>query len=327
MAWPRKAVIWMLVGTTAGIIAAAIVIVPKIGTVKFITGAVLIADTDTRKQLPIPNAEICGEVGERIACTRSDATGFFRLTWPGALWWGQSVRLTFKHASYQPQTVAETLTHQIYLARLPPASASQTSEADGPITNLANLRVRYSVKSTNTVDVGSMVKTLEVFNAANVPCSGKVCSPDGRFAAMVGSFEMDAGPQQEFQNARISCLAGPCPFTRVEKDDFSRGGRVISGRVRVWADTATFLVEADVVRTALSDVIRQSYPSIFGRSMTFTLPPNGQGPSIQADVDGSTIVFPLGPALILSWATCNVQTTANHSKLYRCVLNPGYRFH
>jgi hypothetical protein len=144
---------------------------------------------------------------------------------------------------------------------------------------------------------------------------------------MLGSFEMDAGPQQEFQNARISCLAGPCPFTRVEKDEFSRGGRVISGRVRVWGDTATFLVEADVVRTALSDVTRQSYPSIFGQSMTFTLPPNGQGPSIQADVNGDTIVFPLGPALILSWATCNVQITANRSRLYRCVLNPGYRFH
>jgi hypothetical protein len=327
MAWSRKAVIWTLGSITAGIIAAAIVIVPTIGTVKFITGAVLVDDTDARKQLPIPTAEICGETGNRIACTLSDTTGFFRLTWPGRQWWGQALRLTFKQASYQPQTITETLTHQIYLARLPPARASQTSEADGPITNLANLRVRYSVKSTNTTEVGSSVKTFEVFNTANIPCSGKVCSPDGRFAAMVGSFTMDAGPGQEFQNARISCLAGPCPFTRVEKDEFSRGGRIISGRVRVWADTATFLVEADVVRTALSDVIRQSYPSIFGQSMTFTLPPNGQGPSIQADVDGVTTVFPLGPALILSWATCNVQITANQSKLYRCVLKPDYRFH
>jgi len=327
MAWSRKVVIWTLGGTTAGIIAAAIVIVPRIGTVKFITGAVLIADRDARKQLPIPSAKICGEVGDRIACTSSDATGFFRLTWPERLWWGQAVRLTFKHASYQPQTVTATLTHQIYLAHLVPARASETSEGDGPIINLANLRVRYSVKSTNTVEVGSSVKTFEVFNTANAPCSGKVCSPDGRFAAMLGSFEMDAGPGQEFQNARISCLAGPCPFTRVEKDEFSRGGRMISGRVRVLADTATFLVEADVVRTALSDVVRQSYPSTFGRSMTFTLPPSGQGPSIQADVDGGTIVFPLGPAMILSWATCNLQITANQSKLYRCVLKPGYRFH
>jgi hypothetical protein len=88
----------------------------------------------------------------------------------------------------------------------------------------------------------------------------------------------------------------------------------------------TFLVEADVVRTALTDLIRQSYPAIYGRSMTFTLPREGEGPSIQADLDGTTIVFPLGPALILSWASCNLQVTAKQSRLYSCVLKPGYRF-
>jgi hypothetical protein len=321
-------VIWTLVSVIAGIVGAVLVIeVPKMGQVRFITGAVLIADTDPRKELPIPNAEISGEVGDVTARTWSDATGFFRLTWPRGLWWGQALRLTFKHANYQPLAVTEPLTHQIYLARLTPAKANQTSEADGPITTLANLRVRYSIKSTTTIEIGSTVKTFEVVNTANVSCRGhKVCSPDGRFAASLGSFQMDAGPGHEFQNARISCVAGPCPFTRVETDDFSRGGRVISGQVRVWSDPVTFLVEADVVRTALTDIIRHSYPAIFGRSMTFTLPPEGAGPSIQADLEGTTIVFPLGPALILSWASCNLQITAKHSRLYSCVLKPGYRF-
>jgi hypothetical protein len=321
-------VIWTLVSVIAAIVGAVLVIVvPKIGKVRFITGAVLIADTDPRKELPIPNAEISGEVAGVTARTWSDANGYFRLTWPGGLWWGQALRLTVKCENYQPLAVTESLTHQIYLARLTPAKANQTPEADSPIASLANLRIRYSIKSTTTIDIGSTVKTFEVVNTANVSCRGqKICSPDGRFGASLGSFQMDAGPGQEFQNARISCVAGPCPFTRVETDNFSRGGRVISGQVRVWSDTATFLVEAGVVRTALTDIIRQSYPAIYGQSMTFTLPREGVGPSIQAELDGATIVFPLGPALILSWASCNMQITADHGRLYRCVLKPGYRF-
>jgi len=187
--------------------------------------------------------------------------------------------------------------------------------------------VRYTVQSTNTMEIGSTANTFEVENTGNIPCRFRpTCSPDGKFAAALGSFHLDAGQGQEFQNARVSCIAGPCPFTRIEKDEFSRGGRQIAGTVLAWSDTVTFLVEAEVVRTALSDMIRQSYPSIFGRTMTFTLPPNGEGPSILADVNGSGIVFPMGPALILSWASCNLQVSADHSKLYRCALKPGYRF-
>jgi hypothetical protein len=88
----------------------------------------------------------------------------------------------------------------------------------------------------------------------------------------------------------------------------------------------TFLVEAEVVHTMLSDAIRQAYPSIFGRDMTFTLPPTGQGPSVEAELNGLEIVFPLGPDLSLSWASCSVQVASNQTKLYSCELKPGYRF-
>jgi hypothetical protein len=319
----RIALIWTLL--TGIVVAILLIAVPKIGKVRYITGAVLIADTDPRKQLAIPNAEISGEVGGVTARTWSDARGFFRLTWPKGLWWGQELRLTFKHANYQPGAVTDTLTHQIYLARLTPVNGNPTPA--GSTVTLSNLRVRYSVKSITTTDIGSMVKTFDVANTANLSCRGhEVCSPDGRFVATIGSFQLDAGTGQEFRNARVACVAGPCPFTRVETDLFSRGGRVISGEVRVWSDTVTFLVEADVVRTALTDIIRESYPAIFEQSMTFTLPPDGQGPSIQAELEGTTIVYPLGPALILSWATCDLQTTGNRSRLYSCILKPGYRF-
>jgi len=102
--------------------------------------------------------------------------------------------------------------------------------------------------------------------------------------------------------------------------------RKIQATVRAWSDTVTFLVEADVVHTLLTDSIRQAYPSVFGRGMTFTLPLTGQGPSIEAEVNGVEIVFPLGPGLRLSWATCNLQVASNRTRLYSCELKPGYRF-
>ena len=100
-----------------------------------------------------------------------------------------------------------------------------------------------------------------------------------------------------------------------------------------WGDTVTYLVEAEVAQAMVSDLVRHSYPVIFDHSMTFTLPPAAQGPSIEADVDGEPIVFPLGPQLRLSWATCRLDTGAGRTdtrgdgaRLYRCELKPGYLF-
>lgn len=321
----RKAIVWAV---AAGIgVAFALLELPRVGRLKTVTGAVLVTDSDPRKQLPIPNVEIVGNVRGVTVSARSDASGFFRLTWPSALWYGQAVVLQFRKTGYQSLVMTDALTHELVIARMTPAGAAAPPPADGQETTISNLRVRYSVKATNATDVGSEADTFEVINKGNIPCRGRAtCSPDGRWAASLGSFHKDAGPGQEFRNARVSCVAGPCPFTRVESDAFSRGGQRIGGTVLAWSDTVTFLVEADVVRTAFSDMVRQSYPAIFGRTFTFTLPAGGQGPSILAEVDGSEIVFPLGPALLLTWATCNLQTTADRSTLYSCSLKPGHRF-
>jgi hypothetical protein len=207
------------------------------------------------------------------------------------------------------------------------ASIASAEQAQGPQIPVGDIRVRYAVKATTTINIGSTAKTLEVANTGNVPCEGRPpCSPDGKWKATVGSMALDAGEGQEFHNVRVSCIAGPCPFTTIASDGFSSGGRRISVAVRAWSETVTYLLEAEVVRTMLSDTIRQAYPSIFGRNMTFTLPPTGQGPSIEAEVDGAEIVFPLGPDLSLSWASCSVQVASNRTKLYSCGLKPGYRF-
>ena len=96
--------------------------------------------------------------------------------------------------------------------------------------------------------------------------------------------------------------------------------------MRNWSDTTTFLVEAEVTRTMVSDMVRQSYPIKFGDAMEFTLPANAEGPCIEAELNGTDIVFPLGPAMRLSWADCVVDVSPDHTKLFQCELKPGYAF-
>jgi hypothetical protein len=86
------------------------------------------------------------------------------------------------------------------------------------------------------------------------------------------------------------------------------------------------LLQAEVYRSQLENTVRQTYPVIFGRSMSFTLPAAAEGPSIEAVVNGLSIVFPLGPSPILSWANCQVRIEKNQAKDYRCELKSGYVF-
>ena len=93
-----------------------------------------------------------------------------------------------------------------------------------------------------------------------------------------------------------------------------------------WSDTATFLLEAEVYRRIASNVLRKSYPIIFDRALTFTLPAGAEELSIQADINGTPIVFPLGPLLHLSWANCRLLVNEDQTKVCRCELRPGFYF-
>jgi hypothetical protein len=75
-----------------------------------------------------------------------------------------------------------------------------------------------------------------------------------------------------------------------------------------------------------SDIVRQSYPVIFGQTLNFTLPAAAEGVSIEAEINGAPIVFPLGPDLYLSWADCNARVNSDQTKVYRCELKPKYGF-
>lgn len=292
-----------------------------------LTGVVITQDEDPNKQLPIADVEISATEGILAAgSAKSDSEGLFGISLKAGVP-GQHVTLRFRHREYKPLDLDEIVGDKLYVARMVPVPRATPSDPGRAETVVTNVVARYSMKATTEMNVGSAVKTFQVANTGNVPCQEHApCSPDGKWKAAIGSATLEAGQGNEFRNARVSCIAGPCPFTKIESDDFPQTGRTIQVSARNWSDTATFLVEAEVVRPTVSDIVRYSYPVIFGRTFSFTLPTGAEGVSIQAEMNGVPIVYPLGPNLFLTWAECNAREDSEHTRVYRCVLKPGYRF-
>lgn len=289
-------------------------------------GAVLAQDSDPRKQLPIAGVVIsAGDLAASDA--KSDSSGYFVLKLLKPIRKGHPIVLSFRNPQYRPFDLNDIVANKLYVVRLVPLSNSAAPTQ--PEVKVANVRVRYTVKGMTDLNVGSAVKTFEIENKGNVPCKGqRPCSPDGKWKAAFGSATLDAGAGNEFRNARASCIAGPCPFTKIEADRFSQGGQIITVTARDWSDTATFVLEAEVFRPMVSQTVRWSYPVIFGEGLSFTLPSAAESVSMEADLDGRTIIFPLGPSLslFLSWATCDAVVNPDKGKVYRCTPQPGYSF-
>jgi len=137
---------------------------------------------------------------------------------------------------------------------------------------------------------------------------------------------LDAGEGNAFRDARASCIAGPCPFTKIQGDQPSQDSRIFTVSALDWSDTTTFLLEAEVFRPMVSQTEHWSYPVIFGEGLSFTLPASAESVSIEADLNGQTIIYPLSPSLFLSWATCDAAATPEKGQVFRCTAKPGYRF-
>lgn len=290
-----------------------------------ITGAVTIRSADFRKELPISNVDISVADGLAVAPAKSNLSGFFALHLLKYVRHGAEITLQFRHPGYQPLDLQEIVSDKLYIVHMQPVQPKARTESGKPLVKIGNVVVRYSFKTLRSVDIGGAVRTFELTNTANVPCNrAPVCSPDGKWKANLGTFELSAGPDNEFHNARLSCIAGACPFTKVVSDNFSKGGPALTAKVLNWGDTTTFLVEAEVNHFLVAQTEHQSYPVIFGGSLDFTLPADAEGLTLQADMAGQSIIFPLGPDLLLSWATCNDQVQEG-SKLYRCEAKPGYQ--
>lgn len=292
-----------------------------------VRGAVVKLDADTRKQSPIANVAISSLDGSAPRATESNFSGGFALTLRSGTKMGQPIRLAFRHPDFLPLDLVETLGDKLFVVRMMPALSDAQRSLNQSETKVTNVLVRYSTERMTTENVGSAVKTFQVVNTANVPCDNHPpCSSDGKWKAQIGAAALDAGQGNVFRDARVTCIAGPCAFTRIEFDGFSRGGRTIYVSVRDWSDTTTFLFQAEVFRTQMQNIVQRAYPVIFGRALNFSLPSTAQGPSVEADLNGTMIVFPLGPSVLLSWANCEVQSQKSQAKDYRCELKAGFTF-
>ena len=247
---------------------------------------------------------------------------------------GANAGTRFRQTDYQPLDMTipirfRSMTRQLLIAAMSPLPVRGNINSTAAQIRVANVKVRYTVNSQSAANVGSAVKVFQVVNHGNIPCNRHApCSPDGYWKASSGSAVLDAGPGNEFRDARASCIAGPCPFTRIDSSGFREGGRVITASALDWSDTATFLFEAEVFHVGIASDVREMYPIIVGRTLQFNLPPTQEGVSFEAEVNGVPTVFPLGPDLYLSWATCVVRTRSqiDNSTVYQCELKPGFRF-
>ncbi|WP_348266879.1 hypothetical protein P8936_13270 [Edaphobacter paludis] len=332
-----KDFVWTMIAVAVAIVAVLLVRAhwhkpPSIRRTVPIEGAVIRRDPDTRKELPIENVAVTASDGVVSASTESDASGYFRLELQRQVWSGQPIVVHFQHADFEPfdlnleagRLLIDDKLHVVAMEPVPELAKTNVKESV-----VSNIRVRYTINSRTEKNVGSAVRTFQVVNQGNVPCEKHLpCSPDKKWKASKGSASLDAGQDNSFGNVRASCIAGPCPFTSIDSSGFEHGGRYITVSALDWSNTATFLLEAEVFHTAISSNVRESYPVIFGRTLNFTLPPTQEGVSLEGEIDGAPMVFPLGPDLYLSWANCSARTNNEKDKttVYRCELKPGYRF-
>jgi hypothetical protein len=320
-----------LVGSASlvfGLVTAAVITALRVNPLRqtTIVGAVLVDEADPHKQMPIPNVRIIGMTGKTAGTAVSNSAGFFQLTIPSVLRLGRSVDLYFQGSGYAPLATVAASGDRMIIARLRPLPRP-VHTASSPPHIIANPRIRYTVRTESFIDFPTVTSTFEVVNVANQPCRPALpCSPNGQWKAAANGVTLDAGEHNRFRNPRVSCIAGPCPFTRIESKDLRQNEQILQVSALNWADTATFLVEADVLHSQISDMVRESFPVVYGNGLSFTLPPLAVGPSIEAELDGLDTFFPLGPDLILSWATCALTSDPDHSTLYSCELKPEYRF-
>jgi hypothetical protein len=292
-----------------------------------LTGVVLVDDSDPEKQTPIGYATVTASVNGVRATTRGDASGLFTLKLQHDHRSSKpTIRVHVQSAGYLARDLTITDTDQIQILRLVSVTVVRPRPVAHPVLISKNVRVRYAEQTTQTDIVGSVIKRFAVVNSGNLPCNGHpVCSPDGKWKASIGTAVLES-QRGSFRNVRLSCIAGPCPFTKVESEAPIDHGHSLKVSVRNWSDTTIFLIEAEVIETRPMEIVREAFAAVLGSGMNFTVPAGAQGVSIEAEVGSHDIVYPLGPDMILSWAVCSVKTSPEGTRQFHCDLKPEYRF-
>lgn len=298
-------------------------------------GVVLREDKDVRRQQPAGDTQIELQAGRTRIVAQTDSQGYFRLQLQKVVLPGATLDFRITHAGYEPLTQRIVIglrssRNKLLLFRI--AASPQMKKSASPVIDAAhitNVRIRFVENGTTANNVGSIARSFEVVNRGNLRCNGHPpCSPDGRWKASISQQALNAGAGNEFRQVRVSCIAGPCPFTRIEDSGYVKGGERISVKVLNWSDTTTFLIEAEVYHSSLNSAVHHLFPVFFGRTFDFTLPSNEEGVSIEAELNGTQMVFPLSPDGNLSWASCIERDSGNsdQARVYHCELKAGYSF-
>jgi hypothetical protein len=325
----RKKAIWIVAIVLVAGGMAAVVLVRRAGHMPatIILGAIISQSAQAEKEVPIAGAEVTARSGTVSATSKSDGSGFFKLVLPSGREDSDPITLECRHTGYQPVVLPIIGVGRLHVIRMVPTATQPTRLSAGPSVTVSNISVRYSAKTASAVNVGSTVKTFQAVNTGGVPCNRREpCSPDGKWKAAKASITLNAGQGNVFRNIRVSCIAGPCPFTELTPQSFPTQEESFEVTALNWSDTATFLVEAEVYRPLQNAAVHKSYPVIFGRVLDFTLPASAEGVCIEADLRGEHVIFPLGPSPDLSWASCTVANRQNKTKSFRCSLKEGYHF-
>ena len=183
----RPTTFWIGLALIAGLIVVGVMIWRQHGRPVTITGAITVEDADPRKQLPIADVEVTVP-GSIAPVAKSDSSGFFVLTLAKGLRRGQPITLIFRHPNYRPLDLKEFAGDKLYVVHLTPLTKNIPQASNRPLVAVGNVRIRYSIMSMRTVNVGSAVRTFEVENVGNAPCKGRApCSPDGKWKASTAS--------------------------------------------------------------------------------------------------------------------------------------------
>lgn len=330
----EKSIVWTVIGITAVAVFFVLLKAHRLKQPIAIEGAVVEGNPDTRKERPIDEAIVTASDGVDSVTTHSDSAGYFKLVLKKQLLSGKPIMLSLRRSDYAPldlylPTGWLHTRKELYVERMQPIAPQVPASPNKKQEVVSEVRVRYTINARTENDVGSAVKTFQVVNQANIPCNRQgPCSPDGKWKATSGSATLYAGTDNVFNNIRASCIAGPCPFTSIDSSGLVNGKHAIQVSALDWSETATFLLESEVFHTEITSNVRRLYPVIFGRGLNFTMPPTAEGVSIEAEIDGTPMVFPLSPSLDMSWASCTIRsgTEAEKIAVYRCQLKPDYKF-
>lgn len=311
------------VGLIAGNLASSLVSVGRIwpfsptgGTINF---AVMRSDVKPENRAPIAGADVSingvDSPPSEAVVERTNQGGSVTIPFGNRIRQGDLITITFHKQCYQDFSETIAAAADLPFTRYMWPSIGSSPECNDPIIEAINIGVRGDVLQRSTAFL--------VMNRGTVGCRKQPCSPDGKWQANIGSGKLDAGVGNAFEpgKASVRCIAGPCPFTQVVADGYSKGGQTISAVVKDWSDTVTFILQGTLVGPQTIPAI-----AISGSTFAFTVKTAdiSKYQIVATIVGGPPIVDPLGVGTI-TWAHCDIgegQDTAT----YHCALNNNYSF-